>query len=70
MAKKNKEGSNRDELTGILADSLNKKFSKSSGAHPIKLRLNAFLLNQANRCGITRNAQGFFASVITYGNVK
>ena len=29
MAKKNKEGSNRDELTGILADSLNKKFSKT-----------------------------------------
>ena len=28
MAKK-KEGSNRDELTGILADSLNKKFSKT-----------------------------------------
>ena len=29
MTKKNKEGSNRDELTGILADSLNKKFSKT-----------------------------------------
>ena len=29
MAKKKKEDTNRDELTGLLADSLNKKFSKT-----------------------------------------
>ena len=29
MAKKKKTDSNRDELTGLLAESLNKKFSKT-----------------------------------------